>query len=63
MPLDRYSAAKIEVMRNPLRTKKTSTPLKAPAANGACPLWKATTATTAMALRPSSAGIRVMSPP
>ena len=55
-PVRPISSSSSEVIRNPLSTKKTSTPRKPPDRPG-MPPWSASTSATAMARTPSSAGI------
>ena len=51
----RHSPTRSEVMRNPDRTKKASTPMNPPSMCG-IPPWNSITATTAQARTPSRAG-------
>ena len=55
-PVRPSSSSSSEVIRNPLRTKKTSTPRNPPPMPGMPPCWASTSA-TAIARSPSSAGI------
>ena len=54
-PVRPSSSSRREVIKNPLRTKKTSTPMKPPATPG-MPPWPTTTSATAMPLMPLRAG-------